>query len=142
MFKITVAFLTTVLAVLQANAETHTVTFTNNCGYGTPELWSQSGQLLSSGGAAYTTNGPAYDLIAYLQDGTCGQNGANCTVVDVTLANGDSSAEIFFVARETEDPCVSFSFYNGCDGIGETCPTTSSPKTCAADNVDIEITFC
>jgi len=140
-FKLAAGIMATAVVALKVNAETHTVTLSNNCDFGTPTLLSQSGQVLSTG-SAYTTNGPAYGLIAFLQNGACGQNRANCTTVDVTLANGDSTAEVYYVVRETFDPCVSFNFYDGCDGVGEDCPNAPSPRTCSADNVNINITWC
>ncbi|KAJ3713551.1 hypothetical protein C8R42DRAFT_727038 [Lentinula raphanica] len=67
-----------------AQAETHTVTFTNLCGTGTP-LLKANGVTLSTGGA-YTSNGPLSSAIAYLDVG-CGDNGEGCTTVETTLVN-------------------------------------------------------
>lgn len=79
-------------------AESHTISFTNNCGYGTvslplreivtiliwqarfqPTLILQGGTVASTGGA-YTSGGPIYGAIAYLQTGSCGFNGEGCTL--------------------------------------------------------------
>ncbi|VDB98556.1 unnamed protein product [Peniophora sp. CBMAI 1063] len=61
-------------AITSVRAETHTISFVNNCGFGTPTLVSQSGVILSTG-APYTANGEIVGAIAYLQTGACGLNG-------------------------------------------------------------------
>ncbi|QRW20844.1 hypothetical protein RhiXN_05833 [Rhizoctonia solani] len=73
------------VAALGVQAETHTVTFDNRCGYGTPTLI-QDGRVLSTGGA-YTSYGPLTAAIAYLQTGACGFNGENCSLLETTLVN-------------------------------------------------------
>ncbi|EPT01254.1 hypothetical protein FOMPIDRAFT_1161879 [Fomitopsis schrenkii] len=152
LFKLTIGFLVAAVA-LQANAETHTVTFTNKCGYGTPTLYSQTGQLLSTGGA-WTSNGAALGLIAYLQTGGCGQNGEDCTLVEATLENGGSAADISLIPPHEFSVTSGFGYYDGCDGVGTDCTSASCPMAyrqsgdnwaivgCGADNVDLAITFC
>lgn len=127
-------------------AETHTATFTNQCGYGTPNLSGPNG-VLSSTGQAVTFNSPAEGLYAYLQTGNCGSNGEGCPVVNASLVNGDSCASTEILPPDT----IGFCFYNGCDGVGFDCTSRpTDPITgqevysacCAADNVDLAITFC
>ncbi|KAH9931884.1 uncharacterized protein B0H18DRAFT_871869 [Fomitopsis serialis] len=151
--KLAAGIVATTLAVLQANAETHTVTFVNKCGRGTPYLWSQTGELLSNG-APWTSNGPAPGLIAYLQTGGCGQNGEQCTLVEVTLENGQSAADISLIPPHAFNVASGFGFYDGCDGAGTDCTDANCPKAyrhpndnfavvgCGADNENIAITFC
>ncbi|KAF7368078.1 Glycopeptide [Mycena sanguinolenta] len=74
------------VAIGHALAESHTVTFSNRCGHGTPKLIGQHGAVLSSGGA-HTSHGPLIGAIAYLQTGNCGFNGEGCTLVETTLKN-------------------------------------------------------
>ncbi|KAI5115886.1 hypothetical protein M0805_001980 [Coniferiporia weirii] len=73
---------TVILAVAGARAESYTISFLNDCGFGTPTLV-QNGIVLSTG-EAVTVNGPT-TAIAYLQTGSCGLNGEGCTVVEITL---------------------------------------------------------
>ncbi|KAJ7627247.1 hypothetical protein FB45DRAFT_1029605 [Roridomyces roridus] len=87
LFSAAFAFLA--LAVSTVSAETHTVTFDNRCNTGTPTLISNTGTVLSTGGA-YTTNAALFGAIAYLQTGGCGFNGDHCTMVEITLRNPPS----------------------------------------------------
>ncbi|KAI0321568.1 hypothetical protein OF83DRAFT_1168313 [Amylostereum chailletii] len=154
-------FLTTLAAfavmLASVKAETHTVTFNNRCGYGTPTL-KANGQTLSTGGA-YTINGPLIAAIAYLQTGDCGDNGENCLIVEITLQNpttpGEgSSTDLSLIPPHTFSVPTGFAYYNGCDGVQEdctdpVCPTayhnpedSSVGVVCQADNGNIVITFC
>ncbi|KAH7903687.1 glycopeptide [Hygrophoropsis aurantiaca] len=158
MFSLTTPLaLLIISAVLHGvHAESHTITFTNDCGFGTPTLV-ENGNILSTGGA-YTSDGPIVSAVAYLQTGACGLNGENCTVVETTLANpttsgSGSATDISFVTPHEFSSVVGFAYYNGCDGEGSGCdgPTCSGAftnstngtvVTCEADNVDLAITFC
>jgi len=152
-FKLATGLLAATVVSLQANAETHTVTFTNKCGYGTPYLWSQTGTLLSTGGA-YTSDGPAPGLIAYLQTGNCGQNGEDCTLVEATLENAGSAADISLIPPHEFSVTSGFGYYGGCDNVGTDCTDVNCPIAfrqpgdtwaiigCGAANVNLAITFC
>ncbi|KZT64572.1 hypothetical protein DAEQUDRAFT_732416 [Daedalea quercina L-15889] len=133
-------------AVSDVHAESHTLSITNDCGYGAPYLWGPNGTLYSSGETSYTFNGPAPGLYSYLQTGSCGANGEGCTVVNASLVNGDSCADIDTNLATPSDVAVEFEFYNGCDAIGSHCTTLEcpieQPVCCSADNVDLAITFC
>ncbi|PCH36247.1 hypothetical protein WOLCODRAFT_156960 [Wolfiporia cocos MD-104 SS10] len=151
-FKLAVAMVAAAAALVPARAETHTVTFINNCGYGTPMLESQNGDVLSTG-AAYTTNGPLI-AIAFLQTGVCGPDGENCAIVETTLKNGNSSTALCPNPPYGSQAIIGFSYYNGCDGLGSDCPSATCTDAvqqpndtcvsveCTADNVDLAITFC
>jgi len=151
--KFTVAFIAAALAFVQVNAESHTVTFTNNCGYGTPTLKGSDGSTLSTGGA-YTAGGSIEGAIAYLQTGSCGANGEGCTLVEATLQNGFSSADISLISPHTFSVTSGFAYYDGCDGAGADCNNANCPDAfhssdqtsvqvgCSADNVNLVITFC
>ncbi|EPT01244.1 hypothetical protein FOMPIDRAFT_84905 [Fomitopsis schrenkii] len=148
--KLSIVFLA---AALLVNAETHTVTFNNKCGRGTPYLRSQTGEVLSTGGA-WTSNGPALGLIAYLQTGNCGNNGEECTLVEATLENGKSAADISLIPPHEFSVASGFGYYDGCDGAGTDCTNANCPKAyrkpgdnfaivgCSANNVNLTITFC
>ncbi|KZS97490.1 hypothetical protein SISNIDRAFT_437441 [Sistotremastrum niveocremeum HHB9708] len=138
--------------IASVTAESHTITFTNKCGKGTPTLV-QNGNILSTGGA-YTHNGPIDSFIAYLQTGNCLLNGEHCTLVEGTLTNeGNSAADISLIPPHTFSVTSGFGFYNGCNGVGEDCksancpgaftnPTNGKVVSCTAPNVDLAITFC
>ncbi|KAJ3936672.1 MAG: glycopeptide [Lentinula lateritia] len=142
--------------VAGAQAETHTVSFTNLCGRGVPTL-KANGVTLSTGGA-YTSNGPLEAAIAYLDVG-CGANGEGCTMVETTLVNptspgSGSSTDITLISPHTFSVTTGFGYYNGCDGAGADCTSASCPTAfhvstdtgvqvaCQSDNVDLAITFC
>ncbi|VDB95500.1 unnamed protein product [Peniophora sp. CBMAI 1063] len=141
------------VAVAGVRAETHTITFTNKCGKGTPTLVSQNGQILSTGGA-YTINGPLRGAIAYLQTGPCGLNGENCIIVETSLVNGASSTDLSLIPPHAFQITTGFGYYNGCNGAGADCtfngcyPAFYDPSQtykqvgCSANNVDLAITFC
>ncbi|CAK5271655.1 unnamed protein product, partial [Mycena citricolor] len=95
MFKLASAFVLAAFAAAGVMAEQHTVHFSNNCGFGTPTLI-QGPNVLSTGGD-FTSNGPLISAIAYLQTGSCGFNGEGCTLVELTLTNGFSSADISLI---------------------------------------------
>ncbi|KZT10088.1 uncharacterized protein LAESUDRAFT_646002 [Laetiporus sulphureus 93-53] len=161
--KLSVILISVALALVQVNAETHTITFTNNCGTGTagaytiPYLRSSSGAVLSTGGA-YTYDGALdgliagqYSSIANLNSsGGCGDNGEYCTLVEASLVNCYSSADI----SHEFNVAAGFGCYNGCDGAGADCTSASCSTAftepdqtgkqvgCSADNVDLAITFC
>ncbi|KAF7980003.1 hypothetical protein HWV62_43796 [Athelia sp. TMB] len=76
-----------------ALAESHQVTFTNNCGYGTP-LFLYQGNGNPQG--ATTISGELNGGIAWLGDWSdCEASGVNCGAVEFTLQNtGYSQADI------------------------------------------------
>ncbi|GBE80221.1 hypothetical protein BKA93DRAFT_816053 [Sparassis latifolia] len=152
-FKLTAAFIVAALAATRVAAETHTVSFTNNCGYGTPILRDGSGNTLSTGGS-YTANNALDGLISYLQTGGCGDNGESCTLIEATLSNGYSSADISLISPHAFSVTSGFGYYDGCDGAGADCTYSGCPDAftspdqtykqvgCSADNVNLAITFC
>ncbi|KAF9035567.1 Glp-like protein [Panaeolus papilionaceus] len=146
------------LTVTVVSAETHTVHFTNNCGFGIPTLI-QYDNVLSTG-ADYTIDGPLRAAIAYLQTGSCGFNGEGCTLVELTLINPvngpgiGSSADISLIPPQAFSVASGFSYYNGCEGVGINCTSASCPTAphnpwnswpqvvCQANDVNMAITFC
>ncbi|KAF8142353.1 hypothetical protein K438DRAFT_686312 [Mycena galopus ATCC 62051] len=150
-FATSLALLT--LAISNAlGQETHTVSFVNKCGFGTPTLI-EGGNVLSTGGD-YTGDGPLISAIAYLQAGECGFNGEGCTVVETTLSNASSFTDISLIPPYAFSVTTGFGYYNGCDGAGEDCtnpdcslpfgnPSQPFPQvTCSAPNVNLAIIFC
>ncbi|TDL18830.1 glycopeptide [Rickenella mellea] len=151
MFKTLLFLVATVVAVI---AETHTVHFQNKCGFGTPTLVF-GGQIVSTG-ADFTANGPITG-IAYLQTGSCGFNGENCTTVEITLKNSNSpgdasSTDINKVPPHAFSVTTGFGYFNGCDGAGADCtsafclpPLTPGGPTnveCQTNNVNLAVVFC
>ncbi|KLO16767.1 glycopeptide [Schizopora paradoxa] len=144
-------------AIAVVNAETHTVHFQNNCGFGTPTLV-QNGNILSTGGD-FTSNGPLISAIAYLQTGGCGLNGEGCTLIETTLVNptspgSGSSTDISLIPPHTFSVTSGFGYFDGCDGAGADCTSpscstafmnpdqTNRQVACQSDNVNLAITFC
>ncbi|GJE97611.1 glycopeptide [Phanerochaete sordida] len=140
-----------------ARAESHTVHFVNNCGRGTP-LLKAGGATLSTGGD-YTSNGPLISAIAFLQTGSCGDNGEGCTLIETTLKNptspgSGSSTDISLIPPHAFSVTSGFGYYNGCDGAGADCTNANCPTAfrqpgdtgvqvaCQVDNVNLAITFC
>ncbi|EIW85683.1 hypothetical protein CONPUDRAFT_150482 [Coniophora puteana RWD-64-598 SS2] len=134
-------------------AESHRVTFTNNCGKGSPKFLYQGN---SSPGGARTIQGELNGGIAWLSgaDG-CENNGVNCGAVEFTLQNtGYSQADITLEPEGNHlyKYPLGFNFIDGCsDGLhcgSANCAEAShSPpqvplKDCQANNCGIHITFC
>ncbi|KAF8142358.1 hypothetical protein K438DRAFT_1922583 [Mycena galopus ATCC 62051] len=152
MFSFATSLALLALAISNVHAETHTVHFTNLCGFGTPTLI-QGPNVLSTGGD-YTSNGPLISAIAYLQTGSCGFNGEGCTLVETTLSNGFSSTDISLIPPHAFSVTSGFGYYNGCDGAGADCQEPNCPQAfessdqtykqvgCSVANVDLAITFC
>ncbi|KAI0027429.1 glycopeptide [Vararia minispora EC-137] len=143
--------------VIGVHAESHMIIFDNRCGYGTPML-KANGQTLSTGGA-YISNGPLTAAIAYLQTGTCGDNGENCVTVETTLVNptspgSGSSTDLSLIPPHAFSVPTGFGYFNGCDGAGALCASGSCPTAffqpsdtqvqvaCQTNNVNLAITFC
>ncbi|KAJ7452013.1 glycopeptide [Mycena latifolia] len=134
------------------HAETHTVHFTNLCGFGTPTLI-QGPNVLSTGGDV-TINGPLISAIAYLQTGGCGFNGEGCTLVETTLENSGSSTDLSLIPPHSFSVTSGFGYFGGCDGAGADCTGPNCPPAfedpsqtfkqvgCSAPNVNLAITFC
>ncbi|KAJ7097394.1 hypothetical protein C8R44DRAFT_717431 [Mycena epipterygia] len=152
MFSFLTSLVLLAVAVGNVRAETHTVHFTNLCGFGTPTLI-QGPNVLSTGGD-FTSNGPLISAIAYLQTGGCGFNGEGCTLVETTLTNGFSSADLSLIPPHSFSVTSGFGYFDGCDGAGADCTSPScstafmnSGQTdrqvgCSAANVNLAITFC
>ncbi|KAJ3991426.1 glycopeptide, partial [Lentinula boryana] len=143
-------------APIKIRSETHTINMVNNCGSGTPTLV-QNGNVLSTG-SSYTASGEI-TAIAYLnRNGECLLNGENCTTLELTLTNptvpgAGSSTDVTLISPHAFNVGVGFSYFNGCDGQGQTCATadcTDAFRTptdyfaqtqCETNNVGLTITF-
>ncbi|KZV76444.1 hypothetical protein PENSPDRAFT_569577 [Peniophora sp. CONT] len=136
-----------------ALAETHTITFVNNCGRGTPTLVAQNGAILSTGGN-FVSNGPIVGAIAYLQTGNCGHNGENCLIVETSLINGRSSTDLSLIPPHAFQVTTGFGYFGGCEPAGADCTNANCGTAfhkpsdtfvqvgCAANNENLAITFC
>lgn len=151
------AFVVSVFFAIGAHAESHTIKFVNQCGFGSPALVVNGNNILN--GDQYTSDGP-FSAIAYLQTGYCNTNGENCTLMEMTLINPTcagcgSSADISLIAPHAYSVQTSFAYYDGCDGVGQTCSSPSCKdnaffvptdnfvqKECQTDNVNLLISFC
>ncbi|KAF7368083.1 Glycopeptide [Mycena sanguinolenta] len=154
----TATFAVIAVAIGHALAESHTVTFSNRCGHGTPKLIGQHGAVLSSGGA-HTSHGPLIGAIAYLQTGNCGFNGEGCTLVETTLKNpttpgSGSSTDISLIPPHAFSVTTGFHYVGACGSAGADCKNakcktafhkstdTGVQVACQADNANLVITFC
>ncbi|KZP15747.1 hypothetical protein FIBSPDRAFT_1047956 [Athelia psychrophila] len=158
MFTYTVVAFTALASLFgAARAESHQVTFTNNCGKGSPLFLYQGGGPQGAG----TINGELNGGIAWLGNAdNCLNSGVNCGAVEFSLQNtGYSQADITLEVgpngswgnHQWTYP-VQFNFINGC-GNGLNCPAAGcsaasySPtqvplEQCSANNAGIHIQFC
>ncbi|CAL1715255.1 unnamed protein product [Somion occarium] len=150
------ALVSTIITLV--SAETHTVIFDNRCGRGTPILRAQNGDILSTGGP-FTIGGPLIGAIAYLQIGSCGNNGEGCTLIETTLRNptspgSGSSTDISLIPPHTFSVTSGFGYFNGCEPAGADCDNPDCPTAfhqpgdtnvqvaCQVNDVNLAITFC
>ncbi|EKM58954.1 uncharacterized protein PHACADRAFT_249086 [Phanerochaete carnosa HHB-10118-sp] len=155
--RIFTALVASAIVFAGVNAESHTVTFVNNCGFGTP-LLKANGQTLSTGGSV-TFGGSLISAIAFLQTGSCGDNGEGCTLIETTLVNptspgSGSSTDISLIPPHSFSVTSGFGYFDGCDGAGADCTDANCPDAfhtsgqtgvqvaCQSDNVNLAITFC
>ncbi|KAK0196803.1 hypothetical protein F5146DRAFT_994657 [Armillaria mellea] len=141
-----------------AYAESHTVRLTNRCGYGTPMLTDQWGNVLSTG--TFTAYGALIGARAWLQNGSCGGGGTDCTIIEITLRNpqsegAGSSADISLIEPGNKfTNAAGFVYFNGCDGQGKYCNNPDCSEAfhnpwdygaqvqCEINDVGIEVFFC
>jgi hypothetical protein len=155
-FQVLSSLAVAITAFSAVNAESHTISFENKCGRGTPTLI--VGGKAVSAGQPFTSD-TTISGIAYLQTGGCLFNGEGCTLMEFTLNNPScpgcgSSADISLIPPHAFNVETSYSFYNGCDGQGNICssstcntaffkPDDNQVQTgCQANNVNLRITFC
>ncbi|KAH8996468.1 hypothetical protein EDB86DRAFT_3156144 [Lactarius hatsudake] len=142
-----------------SRAESHTISFDNQCVKGTPQLVI-GGEVLSNS-EDWTSDGPQAGIawVPFLSQRQCLLNGEHCTLLEFNLNNPTcagcgSSVDISLVDPHALNVPITFSYFNGCDGQGATC-TTPDCRTafhrsddnqvqvaCQVDNVDLLITFC
>ncbi|THU93479.1 glycopeptide [Dendrothele bispora CBS 962.96] len=130
------------MTIIGANAESHTISFTNHCGRGNPQLV-QNGKALSTGGS-FTKNGPFPAAIAYLQSPNPAKPGSG------------SSVDLSLIPPHALNVPIHFKYKNGgsCNGKGKTCstancstafhvPTDTGVQVPSQNNdVDLTIVFC
>ncbi|KAG1727115.1 hypothetical protein EDB19DRAFT_1857703 [Suillus lakei] len=155
-FSLFFSFFLGIFLAVGVGAETHTIKFINQCGYGTPCLV-VNGQNVSTG-QDYVVDG-MFSAIAYLQTGQCNVNGEDCTLLEMNLVNPTcagcgSSVDISLIDPHRFNVETSFSYYNGCDGLGADCNSADcavaffapedwyAQRQCEANNVDLLVTFC
>ncbi|KAF8559421.1 hypothetical protein OG21DRAFT_1493313 [Imleria badia] len=131
---------------------THTVNMTNNCGFGVPTLDQIPSITLATGSQSYT-NGTV-QAGAFLNTGYCGPNGGNCTTVDIAMNNTISIVVVDLIPTHVYTVPVLFTFFNGCDGAGVSCLSstcvnairdpsqTSGIVTCSQPGAGVLVTFC
>ncbi|KAF8600276.1 hypothetical protein BDV93DRAFT_496924 [Ceratobasidium sp. AG-I] len=140
--------------------ESHTITFQNNCGKGTPQL-QRNGKILSTG-EPFTQKGRHLVATAWLATDGCGPSGENCTLVELDLMNAintttDSSTNILIADQYKFSVPVKFQYFGSCSTSNEclsaSCcpqgavcndsePDNMSERLCLANNANVAITFC
>ncbi|EKM58948.1 uncharacterized protein PHACADRAFT_169427 [Phanerochaete carnosa HHB-10118-sp] len=93
-------------------------------------------------------------------NGSCGDNGEGCTLIETTLKNpttpgSGSSTDISLIPPHTFSVTSGFGYFGaGCDKLGADCTSPSCPTAfhhpndthvqvpCQGDNVNLAITFC
>jgi len=136
--------------------ESHQVTFTNNCGSGTPVFLYQGN---GNPQGATTIQGQLNGGIAWLgNQGNCQSSGVNCGAVEFTLQNTGFSQVDFTLetgpglGNHQYTYPMSFNFINGCSN-GASCdeancpgaftdPTNGALYQCSVNNCGINIQFC
>ncbi|KAJ6622492.1 glycopeptide [Mycena sp. CBHHK59/15] len=148
-FSAKAAALAVLAVVVNVHAETHTIVFTNNCGFGTPTLI-QGGNVLSTGGSSRLM-APFAELLRISRLG--------CTLVETTLVNpstagSGSSTDISLIPPHAFSVTTGFGYFNGCQPAGTDCTNSGCPMAfrspgdtfaqiaCQIDNADLAITFC
>ncbi|KAI0341995.1 hypothetical protein BDW22DRAFT_224389 [Trametopsis cervina] len=149
-------FASVLVALSVVQAESHTISFDNKCGRGTPTLI-VGGQIVSTG-QPYTS-GSTISGIAYLQTGECLFNGEHCTLLEMTLNNPTctgcgSSTDISLIPPHAFNVEASFSYSGQCNGKGATCSTPNCNTAffvpddnqvqvqCEEPDTNLVITFC
>ncbi|KAJ3822535.1 hypothetical protein F5880DRAFT_1447016, partial [Lentinula raphanica] len=66
----------------------------------------------------------------FFRSGECLLNGEHCTTLELTLKNpttpgAGSSTDVTLISPHAFNVGVGFSYFNGCDGQGQTCGTAS-----------------
>ncbi|KAF9514429.1 hypothetical protein BS47DRAFT_1328834 [Hydnum rufescens UP504] len=133
-----------------ASAESHTVRFTNSCGWGVqPVICSNSisgyctspGYLNPRASNSYTHSGPFVSWISYGQGNGihCGTNGEHCLITEGTLQNlnpckGCNSVDLSLIPPHAYNFGNSFSFSDGSGGHG--CETADCPTAFHQDGND------
>ncbi|KAG1894740.1 uncharacterized protein F5891DRAFT_1061286 [Suillus fuscotomentosus] len=155
-FSLFFSFFLGIFSVIGVGAETHTIKFINQCGYGTPCLV-ENGRNVSTG-QDYVVDS-MFSGIAYLQTGQCDTNGEGCTLLEMNLVNPTcpgcgSSVDISLIDPHRFNVEASFAYYNGCDGFGADCNSPNcavafyapedwyAQRQCETNDVDLLIAFC
>ncbi|KZV63740.1 hypothetical protein PENSPDRAFT_657048 [Peniophora sp. CONT] len=152
------AFATLLLAAY-ASAESHTVSITNNCGYGNPVLLVNDANMTIVDNH-FTGTGP-FSGVAWLDSTNCSLIEGNCTVVSTVLDNNVTSqfggsqlsVNLHRITPFVEPVCAEYT--GGCEGQGWTCeddagctnanvtePVWDRVLPCKTADVNVSITFC
>ncbi|KAH8119455.1 hypothetical protein DFH11DRAFT_1501201 [Phellopilus nigrolimitatus] len=138
--------------IASAVSETHTITFDNRCGHGVPTLI-QGSNVLSTG-QSYTHNGAFSSAIAYLNNSMCGFNGEHCSLLEMTLGNSGTSADISLIPSHNFSDPIGWEYTGACNGNGAFCSEnncntafyksddTCVQVACTGDNAGMNIIFC
>ncbi|KAK0199450.1 hypothetical protein DFS33DRAFT_235124 [Desarmillaria ectypa] len=121
----------------------HTIRFFNYCGTGTPTIVTHSSRTSLDGGATYSSaNDDDGVIYTFLEQGSCGNDGKECTTVNIDLTIPEASisqTNNFSVPLSLQYSCANNSthfaqcYFSNCD------PT---PILCDSFDSELIVTFC
>ncbi|KZV68928.1 hypothetical protein PENSPDRAFT_502878 [Peniophora sp. CONT] len=148
------------LVLLLANgaySESHTVSFINNCGFGTPVLLVD--EVVVSNGSDYSSDMSIIKGVAYLDQDGCASGGSeSCMEIEINLSNSSPSfVDILLIPPQVYRSAACVTYSDGCDGASLTCtgpdcseaiiseddPSGSGAVlVCEDSDANVIITFC
>ncbi|KAK0218588.1 hypothetical protein EDD85DRAFT_352555 [Armillaria nabsnona] len=136
-------FLCTLPFFVSLTSASHIIRFFNYCGSGTPTIVTHSSRTTLDSGATYSSNNDDDGVIyAFLEQGSCGKNGTECTTVDVDLTIPEASiskASEYSVPLSLQYSCANNSI-NFAQCYSSNCAPT--PVSCNSFDSNLIITFC
>ncbi|KAK0470443.1 uncharacterized protein EV420DRAFT_115011 [Desarmillaria tabescens] len=129
---------------ISAASAAHTIRFFNYCGSGTPTIVTHNSRTSINDGTGTYSSANANDgvLHAFLEQGSCGNDGEECSTVDVDLAvpvASVSQTDKFSVPLSLQYSCANNSIYFAQCYDSNCAPT---PISCNSFDSDLIITFC
>ncbi|KAK0486676.1 hypothetical protein EDD18DRAFT_671097 [Armillaria luteobubalina] len=136
-------FLRTLPFFVSAVSGSHSIRFFNYCGSGTPTIVTRGSRTsLDVGITFYSNNDDGGVIHSFLEQGTCGNNGTECTTVDVDLTIPEASiskTSEFSVPLSLQYSCANNSIYFA-QCYSSNC--TPTPISCNSFDSQLIITFC
>ncbi|KAK0193195.1 hypothetical protein F5146DRAFT_372892 [Armillaria mellea] len=136
-------FLCTLPFFVSVVSASHSIRFFNYCGSGTPTIVTHGSRTSLDVGTTFLSNSDVDGVIhSFLEQGTCGNNGTECTTVDVDLTIPEASiskTNQFSVPLSLQYSCANNSIYFA-ECYSSNCNPT--PISCNSFDSQLIITFC